>query len=204
MARARVDAERRAEILDAFESCVIRRGIDGTTLEDIACEAGKPRALVRYFAGNREALVTQLIDRLFERTIERVQEMRVRSGGDRARLAKLYFDEFFADEHSNRIVVELWRMSFHREEIRIRLFSLYTEILRDLTHDLAHLPDNPEAGVLFDNAYAAFSLGLGMAVLRGLGVNPVDSERLTQLANALALGDVRTETAFELFKPKGD
>lgn len=187
MARARVDAERREKILEAFEACVVRQGIERTTLEDIAREAGQPRSLVRYFAGNRDELVAKLVDRLLARTSERVMSMRARSNGDTAMLVRLYFDEFFADEHSNRIVVELWRMMIFGEDVSSRVFALYDEILHDLASDLATDGDRPDEAV-FDSGYAAFSLGLGMSVLRGIGVSPVRPANITKLAHALALG----------------
>lgn len=66
MARPSVKAERTAEILDAFERCVARLGIEGTTLERIAEESGMRRSLLRYHIGNRDALVQALADRYIE------------------------------------------------------------------------------------------------------------------------------------------
>lgn len=187
MARTRVDAERRERILEAFEACVISQGIERTTLEDIAREAGQPRSLVRYFAGNRDELVAKLVDRLLARTSERVRSMRERSAGDTEELVRLYFAEFFADEHSNRIVVELWRMTGHSEDIAGRVFGLYDEILHDLAADLSRDSEKSPQSV-FDGGYAAFSLGLGMSILRSIGVSPVQPASLEKLAHALALG----------------
>lgn len=187
MARTRVDAERREKILEAFEACVVRQGIERTTLEDIAREAGQPRSLVRYFAGNRDELVTKLVDRLLARTSERVASMRQRSNGDTAMLVRLYFEEFFSDEHSNRIVVELWRMSAYSEDVSGRVLGLYDEILHDLAVDLSR-DGTASLEAVFDGAYASFSLGMGMSILRSIGVSPVRPANLTQLAHKLALG----------------
>lgn len=68
MARPSVKAERTEEILDAFERCVARLGIEGTTLERIAEESGLRRSLLRYHVGNRDKLVQALADRYIERT----------------------------------------------------------------------------------------------------------------------------------------
>ncbi len=61
--------ERREQILDAFERCVVRSGIQGTTLEQVAQEAELPRSLVRHFIGNRDDMVAAV----FERFMRRVQ-----------------------------------------------------------------------------------------------------------------------------------
>lgn len=188
MARARVEAERLEAILEAFEACVVRQGIERTTLEDIARQAGQPRSLVRYFAGNRDDLVAMLVDRLLKRTAGRVASMRARSDGDASQLVSLYFAEFFADEYSNRIVVELWRMLATSEALSARVFALYDAILHELADDLAlaGVPGSPQE--IFDGAYAAFSIGLGASILKTIGVHAVRPESITQLAHSLALG----------------
>lgn len=66
MARPSVKAERTEEILNAFERCVARLGIEGTTLERIAEESGLRRSLLRYHVGNRDILVQALADRYIE------------------------------------------------------------------------------------------------------------------------------------------
>lgn len=63
MGRKSLATERRAEILDAFERCIVRYGID-VSLEQIAATAGVQRSLIRHYLGNREAVVDQLIARI--------------------------------------------------------------------------------------------------------------------------------------------
>lgn len=75
MARPSRKAERREEILDAFERCVARFGVEGATLERTAEEAGLARALIRHNAGNRDQLLTAMTARFLERTRQRTEEM---------------------------------------------------------------------------------------------------------------------------------
>jgi AcrR family transcriptional regulator len=63
MGRKSLAEERRAAILDAFERCIARYGID-VPLERIAEEAGVQRSLIRHYLGNREEVVDQLIVRI--------------------------------------------------------------------------------------------------------------------------------------------
>ncbi len=67
MARPSVKAERTEEILDAFERCVARFGVEGTSLERIAEESGLKRSLLRYYIGNRDELVEALADRFIDK-----------------------------------------------------------------------------------------------------------------------------------------
>ena len=75
MARPSVKAERTEEILIAFERCVARFGVEGTSLERIAEESGLRRSLLRYYIGNRDELVEALTDRFIDKTTEVMEEL---------------------------------------------------------------------------------------------------------------------------------
>jgi AcrR family transcriptional regulator len=51
----------------AFERCVVRNGLQATTLEEVAKEAELPRSLVRHFVGNRDDMVAALGERFLRR-----------------------------------------------------------------------------------------------------------------------------------------
>ncbi len=66
MARPSKKEERTEEILQAFRRCIAIYGLEGSTLERIAEEAGLKRSLVRHFVGNREDLVEKLAERVIK------------------------------------------------------------------------------------------------------------------------------------------
>ena len=68
MARPDIKDERREQILDAFEVCVARYGVEGATLAKTAEMAGLARPLVRHNVGNRDALLAALVDRYLARS----------------------------------------------------------------------------------------------------------------------------------------
>jgi AcrR family transcriptional regulator len=71
MPRPDLKEQRREQILEAFDACVVRYGYAGVTLEHVAKEAGLARALIRHNVGNREELVAAAIDRYFAKSNER-------------------------------------------------------------------------------------------------------------------------------------
>ncbi len=89
MPRPIVKDERRSQILDAFEACVARYGVEGATLAKTAEQAGLARALIRHNVGNREHLLAALLDRFLER-------------GHQATLSMI---EALPDEHRTRTLV---------------------------------------------------------------------------------------------------
>lgn len=60
MARPSLKEQRSKEILDAFARCVARYGVEGSTLDRIAEEAGVKRTLLRHYIGNRDDLIAAL------------------------------------------------------------------------------------------------------------------------------------------------
>lgn len=67
MPRKDLTDERTAQILDAFERCVIKHGLSGTSLEEIAEEAGVKRSILRHYVGNRHEMEIAMTRRFVER-----------------------------------------------------------------------------------------------------------------------------------------
>jgi AcrR family transcriptional regulator len=63
VARPSLAATRREQILDALERCLARGGLEGTTLESVAAEAGVARPVIRHYFGNRDALLAAAVER---------------------------------------------------------------------------------------------------------------------------------------------
>ncbi|MEM8608372.1 MAG: TetR family transcriptional regulator [Myxococcota bacterium] len=68
MPRPNLTEQRTQEILDAFERCLPRYGLQGTSLEHVAEEAGVKRTIIRHYVGNRDHLLSALVARYLERS----------------------------------------------------------------------------------------------------------------------------------------
>ena len=75
MGRPDLTEKRTAEILDAFERCVGRFGLEGSTLERIAEEAGMKRSILRHYIGNRDALVVTLAKHVIAKYRSQLDEL---------------------------------------------------------------------------------------------------------------------------------
>lgn len=69
MGRPDLSETRTAEILDAFEHCVGRYGLEGSSLERIAEQAGLKRSILRHYVGNRNDLVVALAEHVVAKYI---------------------------------------------------------------------------------------------------------------------------------------
>ncbi|MBE9069104.1 TetR/AcrR family transcriptional regulator [Leptolyngbya cf. ectocarpi LEGE 11479] len=66
MGRKSLAAERREDILNAFEQCILERGIEGTSFQHIAQVLGMDRKMVSHYFGNREGLVDAMTQRIID------------------------------------------------------------------------------------------------------------------------------------------
>jgi AcrR family transcriptional regulator len=163
MARPRIGDERREEILAAFEGCVVHKGFAKTTLIDVAEAAGQPRALVRYFIGNRADMVSALIDRLLERG--ETQFRQLPKDGSAEQALDIVLDRIFADETTNIVIMELWHLSLRDAALRARLAAIYDRVI----FEIAALIDGPDPR---DRAFSAVAMAFGAAFFRHLGLGP--------------------------------
>lgn len=72
MPRKSLAKQRREELLDAFERCIVKYGLEGTSLEQVATEADMTRSIIRHYIGNRDKLVEALIERIIRQYTEQL------------------------------------------------------------------------------------------------------------------------------------
>lgn len=75
MARPSMAAQRKEEILDALESCILKYGIQATSLENIADTAGVKRTILRHYIGNRDEIICALSKRWRGKYTEQWQQV---------------------------------------------------------------------------------------------------------------------------------
>ena len=178
MGRPRVDDERREQILSAFETCVARKGLPKTTLQDVADESGLPRPLVRYFVGNRSDMVGRLIDRMVERAEKELGDLP--GGGSELMMEGLLdvlFTKTFSNETTNIIIDELWYLAGRDEDIRARLHVLYADLRKRIVLQMEQEGYGRNKSHREDIAQALMSLGYGDASFKFLNLDRKTSTR---------------------------
>lgn len=75
MPRRDLTEERTAQILDAFARCVVKYGLDGTSLEQVAEEAGVKRSILRHYVGNRDDLMNAMVERVVKKYSQQLRMM---------------------------------------------------------------------------------------------------------------------------------
>lgn len=163
--------QRREQILEAFEKCVIRKGVAKTTLSDVAEESDLPRSLVRYFVGNRADMVDLLINRMIERAEDGLAHLCPKSRPQTTQdFVDFLFENTFANDVSNNVVGELWYMSERDESIRKRLAAMYGRVIHLMVAQMEADGIGSSAGQRRDAANIILSLVYGQASFRELGM----------------------------------
>ncbi|WP_108879489.1 TetR/AcrR family transcriptional regulator [Anderseniella sp. Alg231-50] len=171
MARPDIKTERREQILDAFESCVSRYGVEGATLAKTAEMAGLARPLVRHNVGNRDELLEALVDRFLERTRNSMATMiSALPAENKAKTAiDWLFDPKFSDPQLVRVSNALIAASCENPSVAARMLVWLNDFITRLDELLAdEFPDaDPEkvaaatAGItgIYFNIEALYPLG---------------------------------------------
>ena len=172
MPRPSMAAQRKEEILDALERCILNDSLDGTSLEKLAEEAKMKRSILRHYIGNRDDIVCALSARYrqhYSAQWESVMTWLPSSNRVKALLDTL-FDERNQD-YIDRVIVSqsLFAQAKRLEQVRDDQFAATEESLAIIENELKR--EYPEAdpnhvelvtrGILSNYLYAESLLPVG-------------------------------------------
>ncbi|QMU61529.1 MAG: TetR/AcrR family transcriptional regulator [Gammaproteobacteria bacterium] len=145
MPRPSLKAQRSEEILDAYERCVSRYGVEGATLEKIAEEAQLQRSLLRHNVGNRDDLLYALVDRFIPKTMNdsKLLESYISSKTTPKEFINYLFDESYSDKQSILVAMALIIAAPNYPKIRPRLQKWSEHFTKSIIRTLKQI--NPKA-----------------------------------------------------------
>jgi AcrR family transcriptional regulator len=132
MPRPSLKEERKVLILDAYERCIVKYGVDGAVLQRIADEAGLARPLLRHHVGNRDELLEEMLERYIARIDAGLDEMRAAlpDEGRIGYLLEMLFDpEYRMSDHSSALYQALSVAANNNETLKQRLEHWNKEFL---------------------------------------------------------------------------
>jgi AcrR family transcriptional regulator len=203
MSTAHLEA-RRAEILDAAETCFIRRGLHQTTMHDI-CEESQlsPGAVYRYF-DSKDDLIDAVAERRTQQEMQFIDEAKSQTS-EAAEALTILGDRFWGQflrpdfEHWARLDIEIWPETLRnpRHQARVRE---QRAMLRQALTEVCRLAI--EQGTMRLEANPLAMANLLMALYRGLqlhkAIDPtVDTDEIFSLLrlNVLAPEERRSRRA---------
>ena len=175
MGRSSVAVQRREQVLAAFARCVARSGIAGTSLEDVAAEAGLARGHARHYLGNRHDQVVALCE--WVNTADQQDFAKIHSAtDDRARVDAvmhyLFDPSFYQPSDDLSVFLALFEEARRDEALRKMFLDGYQDILE--TTAVHALTENRPAltpTAARDIAYLLLSAAVGNAHLAQVGIS---------------------------------
>lgn len=176
--------QRLDQVLDAVTRCVARYGLEGTTLQRVADEAGMARGHIRHYAGNREQLREQFAQRIIGRYTDRAQQLA--HAGPAGHRSEAIVDHFFSAEmepdDDNAAIDALLAAARFDDTLRERIHAVYARIETLLALALADdHPGRPPA-TYHDAAYQILALAYGHWTLTEMGFPATRAEPAHRLA----------------------
>ena len=188
MGRKNLAKERREELLDAFERCILNYGLEGASLDQVAEEAGMKRSIIRHYIGNRD----ELIDALIERITTQIMQQHDSTGLyiEPLALIQAVLDEMFAEEREfntrDKIIFDILMAAKTRyPRAKQMLVEMFENLVMGFASDLqrAYPSASPEA--CNQVAYAILCMSEMHDSLMWLGVAPRYNARARAAAETL-------------------
>lgn len=197
MGRPSLVHERRAQILDAYEECVLELGMEASSLEAIADRAGIKRSVVRHYMGNRDELRRAFVERIIERTTRAyhrgIADKR-RVGGIEGVIDYIAGPDF-ADTREDALVDALFAASHSDSTVRAQLRGRYLGFQRAVTRELRAAYPDAAAKDVGSVAFALVCLAYGSASMQDLEISYRRLGDIRSAATALVLGTLGPATA---------
>ena len=132
MGRKSLVAERRENILDAFEQCMLERGIEGTSFQHIAQVLRMDRKMISHYFGNREALVDAMTQRIVDDFDLRMNEAlsNLEESAGVMDLVEVFYGQQDVIERTEILWTEILAYATRSETIRNRLRQSYEKMFR--------------------------------------------------------------------------
>jgi AcrR family transcriptional regulator len=171
MGRPSLAAERRPQLLEAYADCLVRYGVEGTTLDRVAKQAGVTRGLVRHYLGNRDEVIRALGDWARDGYLAWFDEVAERSPGDEA---QTFLDMVVSEQPARLVAVldalfaEAGRDPYIAEVLR----DVYEAFFRWTVQALGRAFPKADAGERRQVALALMSFGWADAGYDVIGFRP--------------------------------
>lgn len=169
MPRKNLTEERSAQILQAFERCIARYGIEGSTLEKVAEEAVMKRTIIRHYIGNRNTLIAAVADNLILRLSERLQDLEKADLKSCEKLTRYLFQHYTKGSFVDVLLIEQFIAASTTYPQQAKKMVEYVEAFTiSLTHKLHILNKKIEKKRCWNIAYGITSILFNEASIQPL------------------------------------
>jgi len=192
--RPSLNAERREQILEALSRCLAERGLEGTTLDVIAAEAGVQRAAIRHYIGNRDQLIRAGVEHIADRYAHTF-ELELESAASADRLSAFLDSAFLGrlstgNSQEDRAVDAMMAAAASDESVRESLSEMYAGFEDTIVREIAAVYPDAGSEQIVRVAYVILCLVEQSSTMRFLGF-PADRAHAARAVAASLIETLR-------------
>jgi AcrR family transcriptional regulator len=174
MGRKSLKAAKVSVILNAFEKCIEEKGLQNTTLDNIADEAGMARRMVRHYIGNRNELINAGVARIIEKFNTTVLAVidQARPEERFATALDYIFSEAFNQLPATQHVAALLPVSLYDAQVQKAVKTIYDSFQLGLEKELETYAPQSDSRARINTAYSIMCLSFGGGWMGNIGFDP--------------------------------
>ncbi len=189
MGRKSLAETRINEILDAFEDCIIKNGIDYCSLEQIAVHANMKRSIIRHYIGNKDEVLNAMVSR-FISNYQAEMKLGILLLKKEKLITELLKNIFKtgSSQSDDIIIAALWAKQGHNADIKKLLQSFYTELEKLFAEALSYSYPKASKTKVDKVAYILLCLMDSHSSMLALDLKTAKTNTLFQLAQQIVEG----------------
>jgi AcrR family transcriptional regulator len=169
VARKSVKEERKRQILQALDQCLLEKSFEQTSIKDISRIAQVNHGVLHYYFKSKEDILLQYIDYVVDDFKGQVQDVLAqipREKMSRKEFVKEIFgfvnNRITLNKNLSKIFVEIWEIAIYNEAVRVKLRQAYREWIQILTLNLGEGSPGGEDPSILSTAMVAFWEGTAL------------------------------------------
>lgn len=169
MPRKNTQTEKRKQILEALDTCLLKKPFLKTSIKDIAREAGVNHGVMHYYFKSKDDILLHYIDFTIEKynaVYSEWFESISKDGIDEKELIegaiKLMIGKITLNADLSRIFIEIWEIASYNKKVRERLKKMYAAWESTLDNLLTKLGKNKKHSKSMSKSMVAFAEGIAL------------------------------------------
>lgn len=169
MPRKKVQKEKRRQILEALDTCLLEKPYLKTSIKDIARAAGVNHGVMHYYFKSKDDILLHYIDFTIDKynaVYSEWFESISKTGMDEKEMIeealKMMIGKITLNADLSRIFIEIWEIAVYNKKVRERLKKMYAVWESTLDNLLIRLGKNKEISKNLSKSMVAFAEGIAL------------------------------------------
>jgi AcrR family transcriptional regulator len=169
MPRKNMQKEKRKQILEALDVCLLKKPFLKTSIKDIAREAGVNHGLMHYYFKSKDDILLHYIDftienynAIYTEWFESISKTGIDEKEIIEEAIKLMIGKITLNADLSRIFIEIWEIAVYNKKVRERLKKMYAVWESTLDNLLMKMGKSKKISNSLSKSMVAFAEGIAL------------------------------------------